>query len=201
VVPPNKALHQTGHAIDGCSSLSACSRVSRLLNVAVRRGSKKVGVNVRAYPRSVVRSPDPRAFFGPVRMVSGSLEEILQRAEELGAGSLYDSDFSGSIGFADWWYHYACELDLPLIRAIDDPGLVASGAELDQLEAELDRLEACWAGLDLSEEPPSGRLIRQPDGSFWEERVPFDEHLRESAATVREAIQVARDHGGVLVAG
>jgi hypothetical protein len=38
-----------------------------------------------------------------------------------GAGSLYDSDFCGSISFADRWEHPACELDLPLIRAIDDP--------------------------------------------------------------------------------
>ena len=146
-----------------------------------------MSVNVRVYPSSMVASRDSRYFFGEVRMVTGSLEEILRRADERGAGSLYDSDFSGSIGFADWWYHYACQRDLPLIRSIDDPGLVASGADLDRLEAELDRLEA--------------RLIRQPDGSFRTESVPFAEHLRESAATVREAIQVAREHGGVLVAG
>jgi hypothetical protein len=34
---PNKSLQQTGHAIDGSSSLSAFSRVSRLLSCVVHR--------------------------------------------------------------------------------------------------------------------------------------------------------------------
>ena len=160
-----------------------------------------MSVNVRVYPPALIPSRALHDLFGAVRMVSESLDDILRRAEKRGAGALYDSDFSGSMGIADWWYHYACLLDLPLIRAIDDPGLVASGADLDRLEAEVDRLEACWAGLDLSAEPPSGRLIQNPDGSFREESVPFAENLRETAATLQEAIRVARDHGGVLIAG
>jgi hypothetical protein len=160
-----------------------------------------MAVNVRVYPQSAVPNPDPRAFFGRVRMVSASLEEFLRQAAERGAGSQYDSDFSGSISFADWWYRYACELDLPLIRAIDDPGLIANGAELDQLEMELDRLEACWAGLDLRCEPPKGLLVPQPDGSYRDEEISFAEYLRQSAAIVREAIRVARAHRGIVLAG
>jgi hypothetical protein len=62
-------------------------------------------------------------------------------------------------------------------------------------------LAACWAGLDLSREPPAGRLVLLPDGSFQQESVPFAEHLRESAGIFREAIRVAREHDAVLVAG
>jgi hypothetical protein len=160
-----------------------------------------VGVNVRVYPASAVSDRDPRAFFGDVRLVSGSLEELLRRADERGAGSLYDSDFCGSISFSDWWYHYACQLKLPLIRAIDDPGLIASEADLDRLEAELDQLEACWAGLDLSRKKPRARMVPQPDGSYRTEEIPFAEYLREGAAVLRQAIGVAREHRGILVAG
>jgi hypothetical protein len=151
------------------------------------------------YPRSVLAGRPIR--FGEVRLVEMGLEELLQSAEDRAAGALYASDFSGAIGFADWWYHYAGELGLPLLMAIDDPGLVITGADLDRFERELDRLEACWAELDLSEEPPVGRFVREPDGSFRQESVSFAENLRDGARIVREAIRVAREHDAVLVAG
>ncbi len=162
-----------------------------------------MGVNVRVFPASAVPEPEPRAFFGEVRMVSGSLRDILRRADERGAGALYDSDFCGSISFADWWYHYArqLELDLPLVRAIDDPGLVASGPALDQLEAELGRLEACWAGLDFSRKPPKSQTVIQADGSHREEKISFRDYLWGGLTVMREAIEVARAHGGILIAG
>jgi hypothetical protein len=134
-------------------------------------------------------------------MVSGALEDILRRAAERGAGALYDSDFCGSISFADWWYHYASQLDLPLIRAIDAPGLVASGAALDQLEAELARLEACWAELDLTQEPPHAQMSLLPDGTYRTEEISHAGYLRHGVAVVREAIAVARAQSGILVAG
>jgi hypothetical protein len=167
----------------------------------VRGRSGAVGVNVRVYPESAVPSHDPSTFFGDVQVVSGPLEAILRRADARGTGSLYDSDFCGSISFADWWYHYARELDLPLIRAIDDPGLVATGAALDDLEAELDRLEACWAGLDLSPKPPKTQIVPQPDGSYRNEEISFAEYLQQGALIVRKAIGIARERCGILVAG
>jgi len=160
-----------------------------------------MGVNVRVFPAAAVPKPEPGAFFGEVRMVSGPLLDALRRADERGTGALYDSDFCGSISFADWWYHYARQLDLPLVRAIDDPGLVASGSVLDQLKAELDRLEACWAGLDFSRRSPKGRTVIQADGSRRDEEIPFRDYLWGGLTVIREAIEVARAHGGILIAG
>ena len=97
-----------------------------------------------------------------------------------------------------YWCCPAFQIELVLLAQIYHNGLVVEGQFLDILLEECDRLEAHWkqtdAGvgleIDVAQKEPSGkiRLVAQP----------FSEHLRERMQLVREAIELARQHNGVV---
>lgn len=131
---------------------------------------------------SVVLAGDLDFISSPPEVPVGS-PEFDEWFQEAGRRHLFFAPFGSEGNVREYWSEPASRLGLPLIAAICDEGFYEScfwqGTQLDALEAELSLLGRYWTGERFSQETLS--------------------YLTSRMKTFREAIEVARFVGGVVM--
>jgi hypothetical protein len=115
---------------------------------------------------------------------TAAYDDWLERSEK---SNLYSAPLGALGTVCRFWSAIAGKLELSMLASLCPDGLVLETADqLEELQGELDVLEAYWDSHELRAAPTSG--------IYGHER----EHLRERMNYLREAIRIAKENGATL---